>query len=264
MKTSKDADHEKVLNWLSTSDASENHDRARIKHEPTTGEWFIYSEQFSSWWNNASQILWLHAIPGCGKTVLCSTIIERVKALRSNTSDVGYAYFYFDFNDERKQTIEGFLRSTIVQLLNQCPSLPEEVKNLYEANAKQQHSPKRSDLIETLISLVRRFRRTYLIMDALDECSEREAMFDLIAQMVAMDQKLGEINILITSRRERDIETTLQELVTDSICIQSAQIDADIKLHVKSRLSHDSKLKRHPDPVKAQIEKTLVDGADGM
>jgi len=255
---------EKVLQWLSTTDASTNHNAARLKHEPTTGDWFIRSEKFTSWWDNASQTLWLHGIPGCGKTVLCSTTVEHVEALCSNTSEVGYAYFYFDFNNERKQTVEGFLRSMIVQLSCQQLSLPEEVQNLYDAHIKQQQEPRLSSLIETFISLVKGFRRTYVMMDALDECSERQAMLELIAQVVARDQNLKKINLLITSRRERDIETTLQDIVTDSIRIQSAQIEADIRLHVNSRLSHDSRLKRRPESVKKEIEKTLIEGANGM
>ncbi|KAI9878518.1 MAG: hypothetical protein M1830_000699 [Pleopsidium flavum] len=257
-------DCEKVLRWLSTTDASTNHNAARIKHEPSTGDWFIHSEKFNSWWDNASQTLWLHGIPGCGKTVLCSTIVEQVKALCSSTSDLGYAYFYFDFNDEGKQTVEGFLRSIIVQLSVQRPSLPEEVQKLYDVHAKQQKQPDRSNLIEIFHSLLKGFRRAHLMMDALDECSERQAMLELIAEMVARDQNLKKVNLLITSRRERDIEITLQDILTNSICIQSAQIEADIRLHVNSRLSQDSKLKRRPETVKKEIEKTLVDGANGM
>ncbi|KAI9876330.1 MAG: hypothetical protein M1830_006749 [Pleopsidium flavum] len=257
-------DCEKVLRWLSTTDASTNHNAARIKHEPSTGDWFIHSEKFDSWWDNVSQTLWLHGIPGCGKTVLCSTIVELVKGICSITSDLGYAYFYFDFNDKGKQTVEGFLRSMIVQLSVQRPSLPEEVQKLYDVHAKQQQQPNRSNLIETFLSLLKGFRRTHIMMDALDECSERQAMLELIAEMVARDQNLKKVNLLITSRRERDIEITLQDIVTDSICIQSAHIEADIRLHVNSRLSQDSKLRGRPEAVKKEIEKTLVDGANGM
>lgn len=41
-----DQKDEKVLAWLNFVDTSANHDLARKKHEPTTGNWFLKS-QFS-------------------------------------------------------------------------------------------------------------------------------------------------------------------------------------------------------------------------
>lgn len=259
-----DLDEENILRWLATTDPSMNHNAARTKHEPTTGDWFIRSENFNSWWNKPSQTLWLYGIPGSGKTVLLSTAANHVKDLCSNISDVGYAYFYFTFRDELKQTTEGFLLSIIVQLSSQRPSLPEEVRDLYNVYGKQQQRPPLPNLIRVFRFLLQSFQRTYLMIDALDECSEQEAMLDLLTQIPSADQHSGKTSVLITSRRERAIVITLQGIVTDSVCIQSKLIEADIRLHVRSRLSHDRELKRHSGSIKQEIEEALVNGADGM
>jgi hypothetical protein len=240
----------------------QNHNAACSKHEPTTGVWFIESDNFGSWLAKANQLLWLHGIPGCGKTVLCSTIIEHVKGLSRHTADIGFAYFYFDFNDEKKQTLEGFLRSVLVQISCQIAPLPDEVQNLYNQYEKQKVMPNKSQLIETFFSLVRRFRRTYIIVDALDECTEREDMLVLITDII--NHKSEATNLLIMSRIERDIEIALRGIATDAICIQSAIVDADIMIYVRSCLSHDQKLKGRPDSIKKEIEKALVEGAHGM
>lgn len=259
-----DFEEENVLRWLATTDPSMNHNAARTKHQPTTGNWLIQSQKFKSWWNKPSQTLWLYGIPGCGKTVLLSTALNHVTDLCSSVSDVGYAYFYFTYRDEFKQTTEGFLRSIIVQLSSQRPSLPEEVRNMYNVYEKQQQEPPLPNLIRVFLCLLQSFGKTYLMIDALDECSEQDAMFDLIRQISTADQHSGKTSVLITSRRERDIEITLQKIVTDSICIQSKLIEADIRLHVRSRLKHDPKLKRHSDSLKEEIEEALVNGAHGM
>jgi len=214
--------------------------------------------------NKPSQILWLYGIPGCGKSVLLSTVVQHVKELCSSVSDVGHAYFYFTFRDELKQTTEGFLRSIIVQLSSQRPSLPEEVRGLYNVHGTQQQGPPLPNLIRVFFSLLQSFRKTYLMIDALDECSEQDAMLDLITQMSNADQHSGNISLLITSRRERTIEITLQDIVTGSICIQSKLIEADIRLHVCSRLANDRDLKRHSNSIKQEIEEALVNGAGGM
>lgn len=179
-------------------------------------------------------------------------------------SDVGHAYFYFTFRDESKQTTEGLLRSIIVQLSSQRPFLPEEVRDLYNVHGKQQQGPPLLDLTRVFFSLLQSFRKTYLMIDALDECSEQDAMLDLITQMSTADQHSCNTSLLIMSRRERAIEVTLQDIVTDSICIQSELIEADIRLHVCSRLANDRDLKRHSDSIKQDIEEALVNGAGGM
>lgn len=102
------------------------------------------------------------------------------------------------------------------------------------------------------------------MIDALDECSEKDAMLDLITQMSTADRHSGNTSLLITSRRERAIEITLQDIVTGSICIQSKLIEADIRLHVCSRLANDRDLKRHSESIKKEIEEALVNSAGGM
>jgi hypothetical protein len=70
--------HGKILDWIKLSDPSIHYNPARIKHQPTTGEWFLESEQFVSWKEGRISCLWLHGIPGTWKTILCSTIIDHI------------------------------------------------------------------------------------------------------------------------------------------------------------------------------------------
>jgi hypothetical protein len=127
----RDQDHQAMLDRLSM-DPSKSHDAACAKHEQSTGTWFIESDTFVSWWSFVNQKLWLHGIPGCGKTVLCSTIIEHVKSLKANIPDIGIAYFYFDFRDREKQNVKGLLRSMLAQLCCQSPAFPSVIKEIYD------------------------------------------------------------------------------------------------------------------------------------
>src|SRR5436190_7149179 len=73
-----DTKHEKILDWLRKTDPITNHTAACEKHQDGTGQWFVMSHEFSQWLR-PKRSLWLHGIPGAGKTILCSTIIENVK-----------------------------------------------------------------------------------------------------------------------------------------------------------------------------------------
>lgn len=135
--------------------------------------------------------------------------------------------------------------------------MPDEVQRLYNLDENHKERSKISKLIKIFFLLLKRFRRMYIIIDALDECFEREDILDLIANIV--NHKSEEINILATSRIERDIKTILQDILSSSICIQNSKIKEDISLHVRSRLSQDPKLRAWPDSTRKEIELILVE-----
>jgi hypothetical protein len=106
------------------------------------------------------------------------------------------------------------------------------------------------------------FHQTFIILDALDECREREELLELVKKIVYW--KLKNLHILATSRREKEIEEALEHLITSQICIQSTLVDTDIYIHLRERLQSDPKLRKWPVKVQKEIEETLMDGAHGM
>jgi len=191
-----------------------------------------------------------------------STIIQDVMLQCQSDQALAIIYFYFDFNDTEKQRHDNLIRSLVVQLSIQSTNTPEALNMLYSRCQDGQHQPTIDDLTTTLQYMLGGFRETFLILDALDECAEREELLALIEWIVGW--KIGKLHILATSRREREIEETLEPLITSQICIQSALVDADINIHIRERLQNDLKLKKWPVNVQMEIEATLMDGARGM
>ena len=110
------------------------------------------------------------------------------------------------------------------------------------------------------------FREIFIILDAVDESVERP---ELLADTEGIfEWENTNLHILITSRREKDIEESLARLSQERgpICIQSALIDADIRCYVHDQLQTDRKLKRRQkEPqVLSLIEHALLDNVDGM
>ncbi|KAH8657573.1 ankyrin repeat-containing domain protein [Tricladium varicosporioides] len=251
-----------IQQWLSSPDASSNHNAACKKRQLTTGAWFIESDEFNEWKTCPNSFLWLHGIPGCGKTILCSTIIEHVKSLYGSDPTVAITFFYFDFNDTEKQRHEKLLRSLIEQLSMQSVKSMDVLNILFANSHDGRQQPTKDALLLALQHMLRNFQRTFIILDALDECKEREELLGFLEH--SMNWKFENLHVLTTSRRERDIEETLTYLATDQICIQSALISADIQTHICEQLQNDPKLKKWPINVQREIEKTLMDGAHGM
>ncbi|PVH67502.1 ankyrin, partial [Cadophora sp. DSE1049] len=110
--------------------------------------------------------------------------------------------------------------------------------------------------------MLNEFGETFIVLDALDECKEKEELLLLLESLTSWGA--GNLHILATSRRERDIEEALESLTTSEICLQSALVDNDIRTHLSERLQNDPKLKRWPANVRGEIKDTLMEGAQGM
>lgn len=65
-----DEERNKIFRWLSKTDPFVDHNAARARHEPETGGWLIDSKEYLSWKKASASFLWLHGIPGSGKSIL--------------------------------------------------------------------------------------------------------------------------------------------------------------------------------------------------
>jgi hypothetical protein len=243
-----------------------NYYKAIERRQADTGRWFLENENFSNWKTSTSSFLWLYGIPGCGKTVLCSTILETVLEYRQQDIGKAVAYFYFDFTDPKKQDVELMVFSLISQLLQQCVKLPTAPETLYVSCGGGKQQPSLYAALEALREMIQAIPHTYFVLDALDECADRKTLLNTLRSIVAW--KLGNLHILLTSRKERDIETSLESFVDskDMICLQSKLVDPDIQTYVCQRLSEDPNLKKwqKDDTIREEIKAVLLKGAHGM
>lgn len=203
--------------------------------------------------------------------IASSTIIEAVKESCHENTTHKLAYFYFDFQDSRKQDLALFLRSLIRQLCANEADLPSNVQAMYNQYKETGHAPTIEELSSALLSVVDLLEKEiYIIMDALDEfpkksnnCERRE-LLDQVKHMVEHITKSSQkLHILTTSRDEPDIRSMLASLAVGGISIQSSRVDADIRKYVRTRLAGELYTKL-PDNAKIQIEQRLGDGANGM
>lgn len=242
-----------------------NYNKALKERLPESGAWFTESLEAINWRTDPRSFLWIHGIPGCGKTILSSTIIEVIFDHCFNKSSFAVLYFYFDFNDAEKQRPESMLRSLIIQLSLQCTNVPQALESLYATSTNGLRQPTYDSLLATLHQMIGIFRETYLIVDALDEASNRNMLLANIKEITGW--KDLNLHTLVTSRREKDIIDSMEHLANhEKVCIESKLINDDIRTYVRDRLQIDPKLKRwlNQPKVQLEIERMLMDKADGM
>ena len=191
-----------------------------------------------------------------------STVLEAVKSQYKSSPTVAIAYFYFDFNDSEKQRHDKFTRSLLEQLVWRSPKALACLELLFSRCQDGKQQPTQDALEVALQQILDLPGKTFIILDALDECKEREELLLLLEHLTLWGA--GNLHVLATSRRERDIEESLKPLVTSEICLQSALVNVDIDTHISQRLQNDPKLKRWPASIREEIKDALMEGAQGM
>lgn len=118
-------------------------------------------------------------------------------------------FFFLDFNDTTKQTLESLLRSLISQLHRASKNAKKVLETAFSEQFEEgDRSLSLSEMIVIILEMVRADGRVVkIVVDALDECATREAYFRWIQ---AFTSAINNVSFLITSRDEKRIEVGMK------------------------------------------------------
>lgn len=253
----KETQRYEVYRWLQVTDPSPIHNRAWKQHEPETSKWMLRLPEWTKWLSGDARCLWIHGIPGAGKTILASFLVEQIKEHCKERKQSGHASYYCYFGRNQEEAAP-FLRWVIAQLCRQAEVVPKLVYNLY----KQGGQPSLAELLLALEEVLQSFDITYLILDAADESKPRQDLLKVLRDL-ATDARFSKIHCLITSREYIDIEETLQP-ISCSIPMSNALIEDDIRKYVQAILVSSSKFQQWTTGLLDEVENAVVNGSKGM
>jgi hypothetical protein len=192
-------------------------------------------------------------------------VIENLKTSCEASNDV-LLYFYFNFNDSKKQSFDSLVRSLIFQLYHVQQKSRSSLEQLYSSCKDGRQQPQHSQLLTTLHIMLHNAGTTYVVLNALDECRPSKTRGEL-QSWLATPEARG-LQLFLTSRREQDIESSISSwLVAESIVpIQQGPVDNDILAFIHSKMAKDKDLQRWQDTpdVCTKIERELMEKAGGM
>jgi hypothetical protein len=184
------------------------------------------------------------------------------------------AYFYFDFRDSDKQRYRGLVTSLLTQLSTQSIRSCDVLSRLYSVHDNGAQQPSEDSLKRCLIEMLtaQDRRPIYLIIDALDECSNtyglpspRDQILHLLEALD--DLQIPNLHICVTSRAEVDIRESLEPLTSRQVSLhdQSGQ-KQDIADYVRSVVYSNSEpiMRRWRTEDKELVVETLSERANGM
>lgn len=172
------------------------------------------------------------------------------------------AYYYFDFSEAEKRTLDSFIRSLIMQLTVNLSEIPQDLSNLYTYSRSNKQEPSTESLKGALRAVLMKGVKAIITVDALDECSEPEELVQFIGEMRSWET--ADFRLLVVSRRHFEGSDALEDLEPVHVSIQAEAANNDILRFVQEILNKDLKLKRWPPQVKNEIETALVSKSNGM
>ena len=146
-----------ILNWLTPIDYGPQHSDLLRRRQLGTGQWLLGSEEYQAWLKNRKQTLFCPGIPGAGKTILTSIVIDNIMAKFRNDSTTGIAFVYCNFQRRDDQKFDDLLASLLKQLAEGCLSLPQDVRDLYGYHSSRRTRPSVEEIVRSyeFISRVR-------------------------------------------------------------------------------------------------------------
>ncbi|KAG4261953.1 hypothetical protein FPRO03_11421 [Fusarium proliferatum] len=225
-----------ILQWLTPANYSLLQSDNIGRRHPGTGQWFINSSEFCHWRDSPNQTLFCPGIPGAGKTILTSIVVESLEALFSKDKTVSIAYVYCNFQRQNDQTAKELVASLLKQLLQSLPTMPESIKLLYERHRTKGSPPSLEDVSSNLLSTAKLFSRIFIIIDAIDECCATDGTQTKFLEEIFKLQLHSKANVFATSRPIPEVKDQFQT----SVVLEIRAIDEDVERFLLARLHLDS------------------------
>lgn len=191
-------------------------------------------------------------------------MIENIQQNCEILHSLACAYFFFDGRDSQQnlQSHNSLIKSLLSQLSSKCPQLPHVLTELYKKCNDGRQEPSIEALENALLTVAEGFSHTYIIIDALDECTERPKALKWLESILR--STCGRIHVVVMSRQERVIQDRFKVLCAERISVADDPANRDIDIYLDQVFSTDEYLSSWDQATREFIRASLKDGAQGM
>lgn len=128
------------------------------------------------------------------------------------------------FNSQKRLS-EQILRSLNTQLSRCSIKRPAALEKSFSNSQNPKQQPFSVALLLALWQSIKEDAAAYIVLDALDECNDRVELLEALETIA--NWQLENLHVLVTSRRERDIELSLEPFVDpkNTVSLQSNLVD---------------------------------------
>ncbi|KAL9608549.1 MAG: hypothetical protein Q9167_006625 [Letrouitia subvulpina] len=210
-------------------------DASEQRRQRRSGEWLYKNSYFCRWYDLdavCNPLLYIHGVPGAGKTVLSSIVIERLLEDRHEP----VLYFYCKHNQPGKNRYNDILSGLVAQLVQHDNALADCLYDICSSKDQLDVLGVLEKLAETAFESQ---AGCYVVVDGLDECQPKEAeriiSWLLLHNKAIQPADSGHVRLLFVGQRTEILLRMLAPAV--AISLDGPEHRADIQEYVEGAAS---------------------------
>jgi hypothetical protein len=248
-----------ILNWLTTTDYASQHNDFIARRQEGTGKWLLESSEFHRWKATKGQTLFCPGIPGAGKTITTSIVVDHLES--SCDSETGVAYVYCNFRRLDDQRPYQLLASLLRKLSrDKWDSARPILKTLYDRHKDKASRASLEDISGALRCVAAAYSRVFIVIDAVDECQAPDGRLTrFLTEIFTLQDSCG-ANILATSRPIPDIRRRFEK----STELEIRAAPEDIEQYIDGHISQLARCVSTDPRLQLEIKAAIVESVQGM
>lgn len=257
-----DTDHEKrrrLLDWLTPLDFSVQQSVFFGRRQKCTGHWLLQSVEFNTWMSTLGKSFLCRGMPGAGKTIMASTIIDHLLATFCN-DQIPVVYIYCDYTKQYEQTPDSLIASILKQLLQNQSRLSGHIWKTFDHQTNSGTRPSADEIYALLQSTLSEFSQVYIVVDAVDELSDSgQVRRTLLSKLNAL-QEIDIVNLMVTSRFIPQIKQELH----DPRRLEIRASDDDVRRYAERHINKLAKCVLKNPQLQESVVNSIVNVVDGI
>jgi Cdc6-like AAA superfamily ATPase len=218
----------------------------------------LKSTPFIEWLEGKEKSLFCPGIPGTGKTMIASIVVDHLKTSFSDDK-TGKAFLYCIYKRQDNQSVDDLLASLLGQLAVGQSTVPKSIRELYDKHRRgEKPRLSRNEILEALSSITKTYSRTFIIIDALDECKTNHIRNELLSEVYKL-QEGSDTRLMVTFRPNivPNPPSSVREL-------EIRAYKEDVEEYISGRMSELPSVVQDNNELQCKIKTRILSLVDGM
>ncbi|KAK8129305.1 hypothetical protein PG999_001685 [Apiospora kogelbergensis] len=275
----KESSVRRIKEWLAAPLFAETLESSQEHRIENTAQWIFERDEFTKWtsmevdargpakWKKMPPwVLWAHGNPGCGKTMMASSVFDELfEEKKSQHPNPMVCYFFFKHTDPRSSNIEAAYRSALTQIIHRYREDSDVLdKFLFiqsdSGSSSGQNYATSKQLFDLMCLSAQTLGHINFVVDGIDEANDPNDVSDRLKVLVTT----APVRLICFSRSNI---SRLQYLVPaqQRIIFSRDLTNRDIQLFLDWEIS--DMVEEDMLPTSSDIQslvESLLKGADGM
>ena len=171
----------------------------------------------------------------------------------------GKAFLYCIYKRQDNQKVDDLLASLLGQLAVWQWMVPESIRELYDKHRRgEKPRLSRNEILEALSSITKSYSRTFIIIDALDECKTNRIRNELLSEVYKL-QEGSDTRLMVTFRPSI--------VLNPPSSVRRLEIRAnkeDVEAYLSGQMSELPSVVQDNNELQCKIKTRILSLVDGM